>query len=41
MSKRRRFTDLRKSSSPHISGLYDEMKAIFLASTDRIEKTDH
>jgi integrase/recombinase XerC len=30
-----------KGGSLHRSGLYDEVKAIFIAAADRIEKTDH
>lgn len=30
-----------KGGSLHSSGLYDEVKAIFIAAADRIEKTDH
>ncbi|TDN58013.1 tyrosine-type recombinase/integrase [Paraburkholderia sp. BL10I2N1] len=30
-----------KGGSLHSSGLYDEVKAIFIATADRIEKTDH
>jgi len=30
-----------KGGSLHNSGLYDEVKAIFIAAADRIEKTDH
>ncbi|WP_408491709.1 tyrosine-type recombinase/integrase [Paraburkholderia sediminicola] len=30
-----------KGGSLHSSGLYDEVKAIFIAAADRLEKTDH